>query len=727
MRVLVTGGGGYLGSCLARHLLAQGHAVRVLDRFCFGEAPLEALQAAPGCEIVRGDIRRLQEHPGLLDDIDAVAHLASLSNDPSCDLDIDMAHDINVESTLELAKQAAQRGIRRFVYASTCSVYGKGVFEILDEASPAHPVSTFGQTKRAAEVALLRMAHDAFQPVIGRTATMYGVSPRMRFDLAVNQMVATALRQGQIIVRGGGNQWRPFVHVEDAARAFCLLLEADSAQVAGSIFNVGQDGGNCKIRDLAERVAAHIPGTDIEVARDDDDLRDFNVRFEKLRETLGFHCEQHIDDGIEEVAAWLRDQPDVDPFDPAYFNVSRMKQLRAKPVREGGEPVAARFIPLSKPSLGEEEEEALLDALRSGWLTSGPQVPAFEKAFAATVAAPETLAVVSCTAALHLSLVDAGVRPGDEVITAPITWASTGNTLLNMGAKVVFTDVEPDTMNMDPASLEACITERTRAIMPVHMAGQPCRLDEIHAIAAKHNLPVVEDAAHALGAAYKGRPIGACSEYTCFSFYAIKNITTMEGGMITLKDPERIRRLRILATNGMAATAWERYGRSAVPTPLEVVEPGFKYMMGNVSAAMGLQQLKKFGEFKAARKRLAEMYLAVLQDVEEIELPTVQPESEHAWHLFVIRLKPELLTRSRDEIAYDLRQENIGTGVHFYGLHLHQYYRESLGMQPEDYPVATALSKQILSLPLHPQLSDKDVNEVVAALKKTLAHARKRR
>ncbi len=725
MRVLVTGGGGYLGSCLVALLLDKGHAVRVLDRFCFGMEALADVKHRDQCEIIRGDIRRLQEVSDLLTNIDAVVHLASLSNDPTCDLDIDMAHDINVESTIELAKQAAQRGIKRFVYGSACSVYGKGVFELLDEASPTHPVSTFGQTKRDAEVALLRMKNHHFEPVIGRTATMYGVSRRMRFDLAVNQMVATALRQGRILVRGGGNQWRPFVHVHDAARALLMLLEAQGEIVSGEVFNIGSDQGNCKIKDLAELVASYIPDTRIEIARDDDDLRDFHVRFSKIEQQLGYQCEKDIAHGIREVADWLHEHGDADPFEPTFFNVARMKQLRAMPVSEGGEPLAARFIPLSKPSLGEEEETAILDALRSGWLTSGPQVPAFEKAFAETVSAPESLAVVSCTAALHLSLVDAGTAPGDEVITSPITWASTGNTLLNMGAKVVFTDVDPDTFNMDPATLESRITERTRAIMPVHMAGQPCKLDDIQAIARKYNIPVIEDAAHALGASYKGVPIGACSDYTCFSFYAIKNITTMEGGMVTLKHPERINQLRMLATNGMAATAWERYGRSAVPTPLEVVAPGFKYMMGNVSAAMGLQQLMKFKEFKAARKRLAEMYLAVLGDVDEIELPVVMPEVEHAWHLFVIRLRTEMLRKSRDEIAYDLRQENIGTGVHFYALHMHQYYREKLGMRPEDFPIATELSGKILSLPLHPQLSDKDVNEVVAALKKTLLHARK--
>ncbi len=724
MKVLVTGGGGYLGAWLVRELLERGHAVRVFDRFCYGRESLEEIAIHPDCEIVSGDIRRLQEREGLLEGIEAIAHLASLSNDPSCDLDADMAMDVNVESTAELARMALQAQVRRFVLASSCTVYGRGVFELLDEESPANPVSTFGKAKLGAEQAILGMKGTHFEPVVSRMATMFGCSPRMRFDLAINQMTATAMRQGKIVVRGGGNQWRPFVHVRDAARGLVAMLEAPAETVSGQIFNTGSDVYNTRIIDLARRVSTHLEGVHVEVAKDDDDLRNFRVQFAKIRSRLGFVCEWSIDEGIEELRAYLASW-DGDPFDGHYFNVERMKELMATPVDLGGEPMAARFIPLSKPSIGVEEEGAILKAVRSGWLTSGPQVRAFEKAFSETVEAPHAVGVASCTAALHLCLAEMGVGPGDEVITSPITWASTGNTVINMGAKVVFVDIDPVTLNLDPARLEAAITARTKAIMPVHMAGQPCDLDAICAIARQHGIPVLEDAAHALGAAYKGVPIGGFGDYTCFSFYAIKNITTMEGGMIALKSAESAERMRLLATNGMSASAWDRYGRSAVAAPLEVVAPGFKYTLGNVSAAIGIEQLKKFAAFKAARRRIAHMYSTVLADVDEIVLPEVMGDVEHAWHLYVIRFKLDMLKKTRNELAYDLRRENIGTGIHFYGLHLHQYYREVLGMDPEDFPEATRVSNEILSIPLHPQITDKNVHEVVAALKKVLAHARK--
>ena len=273
---------------------------------------------------------------------------------------------------------------------------------------------------------------------------------------------------------------------------------------------------------------------------------------------------------------------------------------------------------------------------------------------------------------------------------------------------------------MNPDLLEAAITPRTKVIMPVHIAGHPCDMDAIRAVAKRHGIPVVEDAAHALGASYKDVPIGANGS-ACFSFYAIKNITTMEGGMVAVQEEETADRLRLLAANGMAATAWDRYGRSAIAAPSEVVIPGYKYALGNVNAAMGIAQLQKFRRFKAARTRIADMYRAVLSDFDEIEIPSVAADVEHAWHLFIIQINLKKIGRTRNEIANELRRENIGTGVHFYGLHLHRYYRETLGMLPEQFPETTRLSDEILSLPLHPQLSDKHINEVVSALKKVLS------
>ncbi|MBI4558353.1 MAG: aminotransferase class I/II-fold pyridoxal phosphate-dependent enzyme [Candidatus Hydrogenedentes bacterium] len=725
MQVLVTGGGGYLGCCLVAELLGRGHRVRIFDRFCFGEESVESFRTSKECEIVKGDVRRLQERPGLLDGVEAIAHLASLSNDPSCDLNPDMAHDVNVESTRELASLAIQKGVRRFLLASSCVVYGRGLFDWLDEESPTNPVSTFGATKLEAERAILSMNSDYFEPMVARTASMFGVSPRMRFDLAVNQMVASAVRSKKITIVGGGRQWRPMVHVRDAARAFAILLETPKEHARAQVFNVGSDENNFQILHLAQRIAQAFSEVALEVPKSDDDLRSYRVHFGKLGERLDFECRYSLDDGLRELREALQD-PAYDPLAEPFFNVRRMRRLLSTPVDEGGEPVAPRFIPLARPSLGEEEEQAVVDTLRSGWLTTGPKVQIFERMFAEIVSARYVVATSSCTAALHLCLAHLNVGPGDEVITSPLTWASTGNTILRMGAKPVFVDICPDTLNLDPAKLESALTERTKAIMPVHLAGQPCDMDAIRRVAERRRVPVIGDAAHALGAAYKNRPVGSDGDFTCFSFYPIKNVTTVEGGVIAVQRESDAEHLRRLATNGMTSIAWNRYGRSAVAGPAQVMEPGFKYHMNDVGAAIGIEQLRKFPSFKAARRRLARMYCSVLSDLDEIVLPKVRDDVEHAWHLMIVRLRLDKLIKSRDEIAHELRRENIGTGVHFYGLHLHEYYQKTLGNRPEDLPHATAASREILSLPLYPLMTDKNLHDVVEALKKVLAHAKKK-
>ncbi|MBX7259704.1 MAG: aminotransferase class I/II-fold pyridoxal phosphate-dependent enzyme [Candidatus Hydrogenedentes bacterium] len=724
MRVLVTGGAGYLGSHLVKILIDRGHHVRVFDRFCFGDRDPAELGPPAKCEVIKGDIRRVNDYRHIFEGVEGIVHLAGLANDPSCDLDPEMALDVNLESTRSLAALAVEHGVRRFVLASSCSVYGKGVFDTLDEESPTNPVSVYAESKLESERALIALKSPAFEPVFARPATLFGWSPRMRFDLAINLMVATASRKKCISVFGGGNQWRPFVHVRDAARAFAMLLEAPASKVSGEVFNLGSDGNNYRIIDLAKLIIGMFDDVNLDIVNDDEDQRTYNVQFGKIRRVIGFESEISVEDGAREIRTWLEDLS-IDPFDTIYFNVRRMKELLGIPVSEGGEPVTARFIPLSPPSIGSEEEAAVINVLRSGWLTTGAKVTEFEKAFAQTVGAPHAVAVSSCTAALHLCLIRAGVGPGDEVITSPLTWVSTANTIVNMGAKLVLADIDPRTLNVDPAAIERAITKRTKAIMPVHLAGQPCDMDALYALGQKHGIPIVEDAAHALGASYNGTPIGNSTGPACFSFYPVKNITTIEGGIISLRSEEEAHALRLLAHNGLSTLAWNRYGKEAPPAAPEVVQPGFKYNMTNVSAAIGLEQLKKLSGFIAARRRLARMYQSVLADIEELELPAVLPNVEHAWHLMIVRLRLDLLKKTRDEIAHALRQENVGTGVHFVAVHKHAFYRETLKLDASALPHASAASDAVLSLPLHPQLTDKHLAEVIDALKKVLRYARR--
>ncbi len=384
-------------------------------------------------------------------------------------------------------------------------------------------------------------------------------------------------------------------------------------------------------------------------------------------------------------------------------------------VSPGGH-LRAQFLPFSRPSIGDGEIEAVTACLRSGWVTSGPRVAEFEAAFAKTVGATHAVAVSSATAGLHLALLAAGVGPGDEVITTPMTWVSTGNMILAVGAHPVFVDVDPGTLNIDPEAVSRAVGRWTRGIVPVHFAGQPVDLDPLRAIADQHGLALIEDAAHALGATYRGRPVGGGSTAAVFSFHPIKAITTGEGGMITTDDGALAERLRLLRFHGIGRDAWSRYGRRANPG-YEVVQLGFKYNMTDLQAALGLVQLARLEAFIEARTSLATWYAAALGDVPAVEmLEPVSYPARHAWHLLVVRLRLEGLGVDRDAVMDALLAANIGVGLHFKALHLHRFYREQLGLPPDALPHATRASDRILSLPLFPEMTREDVRDVAIAL-----------
>lgn len=372
------------------------------------------------------------------------------------------------------------------------------------------------------------------------------------------------------------------------------------------------------------------------------------------------------------------------------------------------------FLPFSPPLIGEEEIAEVVDTLKSDWITTGPKTRRFEEEFAKYLGAPGALALNSCTAGLHTALVALGVGPGDEIITTPMTFAASVNVIEHVGARPVLVDVEPDTLNIDPRQVEAAITSRTKGILPVHYAGHPVDLDAIWEIARSKGLFVLEDAAHALPAKYKGRLIGSGENPVAFSFYATKNLTTGEGGMLT-GTPEFLEKARVIALHGMSRDAWKRYQKGG-SWYYEVVLPGFKYNMTDIQAAMGLWQLKKLGAMQSRRQEIVRAYNAAFAQVEVLELPTTRPEVEHAWHLYVLRLRPEALKIGRDQFIEELKARNIGASVHFIPIHLHPYYRQKYGYRPQDFPVAYSNYQRILSLPLSPRLTDQDVADVVEAV-----------
>jgi dTDP-4-amino-4,6-dideoxygalactose transaminase len=394
------------------------------------------------------------------------------------------------------------------------------------------------------------------------------------------------------------------------------------------------------------------------------------------------------------------------------------------------------FLGFSRPDVDDAELEQIREALASGWITSGPKTRQFETEFAAAVGARHAVTVNSCTAAMHLALEAIGLRRGDEVITTPYTFAATAEVVRYFDAKPVLVDVDPDCLNIDPDRVEAAVSERTKAIIPVHLGGLPAEMDAIMATAGRHRLAVVEDAAHAFPAEYKGRTIGSSLGHnqvphaTCFSFYATKTLTTGEGGMIVTDDDRIAERCRMMALHGISKDAWKRYTAEGT-WQYDIVAPGFKYNMTDIAAGMGLAQLAKAERMWGRRRWIAQQYNAAFAGLPHLRLPHDRPDCRHAWHLYMLRLHPELLPgltphpappaedpdgSVRAGFVNALKDRRIGSSVHFIPLHLHPYYRETYGYRPEDFPVASGEYLREVSLPIYSRMDDQDVQDVIDAV-----------
>ena len=384
-------------------------------------------------------------------------------------------------------------------------------------------------------------------------------------------------------------------------------------------------------------------------------------------------------------------------------------------------------VPFHRPSIGEEEIREVEATLRSGWLTTGPRTHQFERDVAEYVGAPRAVAVNSATAGLHVALAALGIGPGDEVITTPLTFCATVNTILQVGARVVLADIGPD-WNIDPAAITRCIHERTRAIVPVHYAGLPCDMHAIWQLAQRHRLFVIEDAAHAIGARYYGRPIGAMhgthSDAVVFSFYATKNMTTAEGGMITTADTRLADKMEMLTLHGIDHAAWNRYG-AAGSWYYEVQACGFKYNLTDLQSAIGIHQLRKLESMHAVRTEYAHRYQKAFSQIAELETPPDDPRSRHAWHLYPLRLNLETLTISRSQFIEALRDAGICASVHFIPIPLHPYYAAHTDLRGDSCPEALKLYPRLISLPLYPAMTPEQVQYVIDSVIK-IVHASKR-
>ena len=399
---------------------------------------------------------------------------------------------------------------------------------------------------------------------------------------------------------------------------------------------------------------------------------------------------------------------------------------------DGGTPVRSRMLPFGEPFFDEAEIAEVVDTLKSGWVSTGPKTKKFEEEFAEYVGAKYAVGLNSCTAGLHLSLVVLGIGPGDEVIVPTLTFGATANVVEHVGARPVLVDVDATTLTIDPDAVERAITPRTKAIVPVHYGGMPCDLDALHALAKPRGIAIVEDAAHAIGTRYRGRTVGSISPLTNFSFYANKNLSTAEGGMITTDDAALEEKLRVYHLHGLSRDAWKRYHTKEFSLS-EVVVPGYKYNMTDLQASLGIHQLRKQEKFIARREEIASFYDEAFSELDGLVWTPPRPRdgsqgspmNRNVLHLYPILVNVTDLNANRNQVISALLAENIGASMHFTPLHMMPYYRDTYGYKPHDFPNALRVGEREISLPIQPQITHSDARDVVDAVKKVLTAYRK--
>jgi len=403
---------------------------------------------------------------------------------------------------------------------------------------------------------------------------------------------------------------------------------------------------------------------------------------------------------------------------------SQASRLNGPPVGvgpfDGEAPMRSDFLVFGQPLIGEAEISEVVDSLRKRWIGTGPKVARFEEVFTEYIGSKYAIALNSCTAAIHLSLLVNGIGPGDEVITSPMTFCATANAIIHVGATPVFVDIDRESMNIDVSKIRERITGKTKAIIPIHFAGRPCDVDSIMEIAENHNLIVIEDAAHAIESEYRGQKVGTIGDMTCFSFYATKNIVTGEGGMVTVNNKALSDKLKVYALHGMDKDAWKRYSDDGFKH-YQVIYPGYKYNMMDIQAAMGIHQMKKIETFYQRRKQIWKTYNEAFRDLPIRTPKDPDPETKHAYHLYTTLIDEDDAKIDRDHFQTLLHKMKIGTGIHFISLHLHKYYQQRFGYQPNDFPNSAYVSERTVSLPLSAALCDEDVEDVIDAVRKIVS------
>lgn len=705
-KILVTGGAGYIGSFVVNMLLDRGYHVVVLDKLIYGKKGYYSFREGENLVFIYGDVTDSECVKNVMKGVNCVIALAAIVGDQACEVNEQITWEVNYTSVRMLVDEAIANNVSRFVFTSSCSVYGcNGKERFLTEDADLYPVSLYAKTRIKSE-AYLQEKSNQLSSVILRLSTVFGLSPRMRFDLALNTMTARAVKTNSITVQGG-KQWRPFVHVRDVAKAIVIAAEADDAHVRNEVFNVGSTDSNYQISELAKIIAEEVPGTVINELVSNNDARNYNCIFDKIHKRLNFKAEISARDGIREIVRYV-EQVDPDIEAPEYSNFKVWQEL--------GNP--DKFIPYSVPEVAEEARIELVSTIESGWLSMGPRTRLFEEKVKEYLgdAELEVIAVSSCTAGLHLQLLAAGIGPGDEVITTPLTFCATVNTILYCGARPVLVDIDPKTLNIDIKKIEEKITSSTKAIVPVYYAGQAVDHTALKTLADRYKLFILADAAHAMGAKYDDRFCGTYEDSAAFSFYATKNMPIGEGGIVTTHNKDFAAKMRDLLMHGMNRNAWKRFSQTG-SWYYEIVDLGYKYNFTDLQAAIGIPQLSRIDRYNGIRREYAQKYDEAFSVLPGVRVLALDPRAFHNRHMYPVIIDESILGINRDQLIEKLKEFKIGTSVHYIPIHYHPYYQRALGLKQEEFPVTNRIFKGLFSLPIYPKMSHFDVDRVIVKLK----------
>jgi len=715
-RILITGGAGFIGSELVRQAAETAAEVLVVDNLVNGRR--ENLDGLPAhVRFFEADIRDTGRMRELLRGVDAVFHLACLGVRHSIHSPREN-HDVNATATLDLLAAAREAGTRRFVYVSSSEVYGTAKWVPMTEEHPTSPKTVYGSSKLAGEC-YARAYHDTygFPTVVVRPFNTYG--PRCHHEGDSGEVIPKFMLRGMagrtMIVFGDGTQTRDFTHVSDSARGILLAGSADNT--IGETVNLGH-GGEISINDLAAEVGRVLgfetPPIERIEQRPGDVLRLY-ADMSKARALCGYQPLITLGEGLSNLRDWYRSQA-VSP--EVLLEKESVRNWQAEPPAPKTERV---FVPVAKPYMGEAEANATRRPILSGWVTQGPEVAAFEQEFAAVAGAPHACAVSNCTTALHLALLALGVGPGDEVVTVSHSYIATANAIRYCGATPVFVDIEPVTYNLNPGLVEAAISERTRAILCVHQIGMPSNLAAILPVAARHRVPVIEDAACATGSEilWNGRweKIGKPhADIACFSFHPRKVVTTGDGGMLTTANADFDRKFRLWRQHSMSVSDAVRHKSSKV-TFEEYPELGYNYRMTDIQAAVGREQLKRLPEIVARRRELAARYHQLLRRIPGVIPPCEPPYARSNWQSYSLRL-PE--GSSQVDVMQYMLDHGIATRRGVMCSHREPAYQG--GRYRAAGPLAESESAQghTMILPLFHQMTTEEQDRVVSTLEHAL-------